>query len=319
MPPRTKSHAAHGNSRRVLCDAHSWVTARATARTPSLRDSWATATALREQSETTSQPLHALDKLFFLLTLYNLHVLTANIPLSLMDFDFSLTTTILLRLCCAAILGSLVGYERDVHGRAAGLRTHMLVSTGAALFTIMSLICSTCPLELPERLSIHGDCCRVAAQIVSGIGFLGAGTIVKSGFTVKGLTTAACLWFAAAVGMSCALGQWHIACIVTVAELFLVFPGKCLEKKFHRLFPFKLIVDTTDFKTIDDVKQLITDMKCELTTLNISVTNNSQKSVRGIFYIDTKSHNQIDICMSLTQKIIDDFDNVTSVEYKSEG
>lgn len=235
-----------------------------------------------------------------------------------MDITLPLTANILVRVAIATLLGGVVGYERDVHGRAAGLRTHMLVSAGAALFTIMSLFCSTCPLPLPEKLSIHGDCCRIAAQIVSGIGFLGAGTIVKTGFTVKGLTTAACLWFAAAIGMSCALEQYTIAVVATVAELLLVFAGKCMEKKLHRLFPFKLIVDTTDFDTIEKVKQLIQDMKCEITTLNVSTTN-SPRTVKGIFYIDTQSHNQVGVCISLTQKIIEQYPNVTSVEYKSEG
>ena len=100
------------------------------------------------------------------------------------------------RLIVAAALGGLVGAEREIHGHPAGIRTHMLVALGSALFTVMS---------------IHGfgqgsgsgiDPTRIVAQIVTGIGFLGAGVIFREGYTVRGITTAATIWSAAAVGMA---------------------------------------------------------------------------------------------------------------------
>ena len=116
--------------------------------------------------------------------------------------DWGLYSEILRRLLIAAACGIAIGWERDLHGRSAGLRTHMLVALGSAMFTQLSLITAICPLPFVGSENVHGDVCRIAAQIVSGIGFLGAGTIVKEGFTIKGLTTAACLWFSAAVGMA---------------------------------------------------------------------------------------------------------------------
>ena len=96
---------------------------------------------------------------------------------------------LIIRMLLASLLGGLIGLERDLHGRAAGLRTHLLVSLGAAVFTILS--------ELVSRNSagtgIMTDPGRIAAQIVTGIGFLGAGVIIKEGVNVRGLTTAACL------------------------------------------------------------------------------------------------------------------------------
>jgi putative Mg2+ transporter-C (MgtC) family protein len=100
-----------------------------------------------------------------------------------------------LKLLLAFLAGGLVGLEREQQDRPAGLRTHMLVCGGSLLFTLISL-----------RLDAPGDHSRIAAQIVSGIGFLGAGTIFRSGSAVRGLTTAAGLWTVAAIGMGIGAG-----------------------------------------------------------------------------------------------------------------
>lgn len=108
--------------------------------------------------------------------------------------DWQAAATILLKLGIGAVLGGVIGYERELHGRPAGLRTHMLIVMGAVLFT-----------ELSQSFSA-GDPGRVAAQIVTGIGFLGAGTIMRMGPEVKGLTSAASIWAAAAIGMAVSAG-----------------------------------------------------------------------------------------------------------------
>lgn len=102
----------------------------------------------------------------------------------------------ILKLFLAALLGGVIGFEREAHGRPAGLRTHILVSIGSALFTIVSANFD------------HGrtDPTRIAAQVVSGIGFLGAGTIIRQGSVIRGLTTAASLWTVAAIGMAVGAG-----------------------------------------------------------------------------------------------------------------
>jgi putative Mg2+ transporter-C (MgtC) family protein len=100
------------------------------------------------------------------------------------------------KLALALLLGGLVGIERERSERPAGLRTHMLVCVGSALITLVSIGVATVP----------GDRTRIAAQIVSGIGFLGAGTIFRAGGSVRGLTTAAGLWVVAGIGMAVAAG-----------------------------------------------------------------------------------------------------------------
>ncbi|HWP62645.1 MAG TPA: MgtC/SapB family protein [Candidatus Binatia bacterium] len=134
-----------------------------------------------------------------------------------------------LRLVIAAAVGALVGLEREIHGHPAGMRTHLLVALGSALFTV---------------LSAHGfgptapdgpvDPTRIAAQIVTGIGFLGAGAIVKEGATIKGLTTAASLWATAALGMAAGAGAHLIGVVATAIVLFSLWPLHWIEDRIVR-------------------------------------------------------------------------------------
>ena len=124
--------------------------------------------------------------------------------------------TMSLRLLLAAILGGLIGLERESLNKSAGFRTHTLVCLGSCLITISSI----------EIFNVYGygtigDPARLAAQVVSGIGFLGAGTIVRSGFGIKGLTTAASLWVVAAIGISVGIGS-YVTSVVTTGIVFLV-------------------------------------------------------------------------------------------------
>ncbi len=144
------------------------------------------------------------------------------------------------RLVMAAILGALVGLERDLHGRSAGLRTHALVSLGAAVFTVISLITAGALLVDGSAGVPQFDPGRIAAQVVTGIGFLGAGTILKSQFSVRGLTTASCLWLVAGIGMACGVGLYGLALATTMLALaFLVlvaqFERRLRREQYHML------------------------------------------------------------------------------------
>ena len=127
------------------------------------------------------------------------------------------------RLLVAAILGGLVGLERERLNRAAGLRTHVLVSVGSALFTLLSLY------GFREAGKVN-DPARVAAQIVSGIGFLGAGTIMKHGATVRGLTTAATLWVVAGIGMAAGAGFYLGGLLTTAVVIVALVVLKHVER-----------------------------------------------------------------------------------------
>jgi putative Mg2+ transporter-C (MgtC) family protein len=133
---------------------------------------------------------------------------------------------VLLRLFVAAALGGAIGLERELRERQAGLRTHLVVSVGSALFTLVS------------AYGFHNfdgkvDPTRIAAQIVSGIGFLGAGAIIRQGLSVRGLTTAASLWLVAAIGMAAGAGYWDGALIATLGALLTLGP--------LRVFSFRIL------------------------------------------------------------------------------
>jgi putative Mg2+ transporter-C (MgtC) family protein len=140
---------------------------------------------------------------------------------------------LLSRLAVAAGLGAAVGLERELRDREAGIRTHLAVSLGSALFTIVSAY------GFSEFVSPSSpvDPTRIAAQIVTGIGFLGAGAIIRSGLSVRGLTTAASLWIVAAVGMAAGAGYYWAAVIGTAITVFALGPLRIMA--FRALEPLR--------------------------------------------------------------------------------
>jgi len=130
---------------------------------------------------------------------------------------------VLLRLVVAAVLGGAVGLERELREREAGLRTHLLVSVGAAVFTLVSAY-GFADFDYSARGGITLDPTRIAAQIVTGIGFLGAGAIIRQGLSIRGLTTAATLWVVAAIGMATGAGYYSAAVLATLIVLVSLWP-----------------------------------------------------------------------------------------------
>ena len=136
-------------------------------------------------------------------------------------------TELIRRLLLAALLGGVLGFEREIRQKSAGLRTNMLIAIGSALFTLMSY-------ELAEASG--GDPSRVAAQIVTGIGFLGAGAIMRTRSGVQGLTTAATVWVNAAVGVAAGGGEYHLAFIATAVTLIVLLVLAPIEAAVDRRF-----------------------------------------------------------------------------------
>lgn len=128
----------------------------------------------------------------------------------------------ILRLFIAGILGGLIGFEREVRAKEAGLRTHFIVALGSALFMIIS----------QYAFSGRFDASRVAAQVVSGIGFIGAGVIIFQKNVVRGVTTAAGLWVAAAIGLACGSGMYDIAVAATLLTLLCLEAMHWISKKY---------------------------------------------------------------------------------------
>jgi putative Mg2+ transporter-C (MgtC) family protein len=129
----------------------------------------------------------------------------------------------LLRLAVAAVLGGAIGLERELRERQAGLRTHLVVCVGSALFTLVSAY-GFHDFLVEGGTLVRTDPTRIAAQIVSGIGFLGAGAIIRQGLSVRGLTTAATLWLVAGIGMAAGAGYYSGAIIATVGAIVTLGP-----------------------------------------------------------------------------------------------
>jgi putative Mg2+ transporter-C (MgtC) family protein len=141
------------------------------------------------------------------------------------------TVDALLRLLTAAALGGVIGFERELRDHEAGFRTHLLVSLGACVFTLVSAYAWTdWTFSTPEGIVF--DPTRIAAQIVTGIGFLGAGAIIVRGISVRGLTTAATLWVCAAIGMAAGTGYYAVAFASTALVLVSLGPLKLVSARF---------------------------------------------------------------------------------------
>ena len=134
---------------------------------------------------------------------------------------------VLLRVVLAGVLGGAIGVEREIREREAGLRTHLLVAVGAALFTLVSAY-GWHDFHFSNESGVTYDPTRIAAQIVTGIGFLGAGAIIRQGLSVRGLTTAASLWVVAAIGIAAGAGYYTGAVITTVVVLVSLWPLRIL-------------------------------------------------------------------------------------------
>ena len=131
--------------------------------------------------------------------------------------------TIVVRLLLSAVLGGAIGFEREAHNRPAGFRTHILVTIGSTLIMLVSI-----------NMGPNADPSRIAAQVVSGIGFLGAGTILRTGNNIEGLTTAASLWVCSAIGLAMGSGFYLGGIVVTVIVLFFLEKASSFEKFINR-------------------------------------------------------------------------------------
>lgn len=118
-----------------------------------------------------------------------------------------------IRVFAAAILGAVIGLEREIHHKSAGLRTNILICIGAATFTIISK---------EMTLGSEDSFTRIAAQIVTGVGFLGAGAIIQDRGGIHGLTTAATIWLVSSIGMACGAGLFKLAILTTLIAIFVL-------------------------------------------------------------------------------------------------
>ena len=176
------------------------------------------------------------------------------------------TGEIVLRLLLGAFLGGVIGYERYTHGRPAGFRTHLIVCMASVLIMIVSVDFHYLTGHYPDYIRI--DPARIAAGAITGIGFLGAGVIIKTGFTVQGLTTAACLWIVSAIGLAVGGGFYLpgiIATFITVIALwFLREVERKIEKISYRYID--IIADRLDKEK--EIEEALKEARVEIVNIN---------------------------------------------------
>ncbi len=187
------------------------------------------------------------------------------------------TWEILVRLAAAAVLGGVIGIERELREREAGFRTHMLVSVGAALFTLVSAYAWT-DFTFSQASGVTFDPTRIAAQIVTGIGFIGAGAIIRQGLTVRGLTTAATLWMVAAIGMACGAGFYWAALIATAIALVGLGPLRFVSRRMlDRPHRRELQVDLEARGSASTVLAALEELGAGVTSFSISASGDGRR------------------------------------------
>ena len=174
--------------------------------------------------------------------------------------DLAFQVDLSIRLLIAATLGALIGAEREFHGHPAGMRTHLLVALGSAIFTELSIY------GFPVSPSNPVDPTRIAAQIVSGIGFLGAGAIIKDGASIRGLTTAASLWATAAIGLAAGVGDYIIGVTGAVIVIISLWPLNRIAERLHRAdrLTIRLNVVVDRLEALGDMSRILAAQRIEI-------------------------------------------------------
>lgn len=203
---------------------------------------------------------------------------------------------IFLRLAAALVAGGIIGYERERDSQPAGLRTHMILALGAALVMILSVNIG---------IKYGSDPSRLAAQVVSGVGFLGAGAILRFGFNVKGLTTASTLWTTAMVGMAIGYGYYLVSLFAVVITIIVLTLVERFEKKFVRVNVIRtVVVDVHEREGIlREVRKTISKMADALLAFSV------QKSVKN-------KHMRLEIVarFNRNEKLEDMLEVISSIE-----
>ena len=193
--------------------------------------------------------------------------------------DFHTDLIIIFRIILAIVLAFIPGMERELTGKFAGLRTHILVCVGACVFTILSLYGFQFSIHT-QGVMVQDDPARIAAQVITGIGFIGAGTVMRHGTNISGITTAATLWVCAAIGMSCGCGQYVTAIVASIATLIVLISIRALEKNVlsKRKVSYSIfeIVLSASVNECDNIENIFENNFKKILKLNKKLINNEE-------------------------------------------
>lgn len=214
--------------------------------------------------------------------------------LEMMDILNGGSFEILLRIVVSLILGILIGLEREIINKSAGLRTQTLVCLGSTIFTLLSLY-GFQPHVNPDGSFVPADPARIAAQIVTGVGFIGGGVVLKSGGTIHGITTAASLWMAAAVGMAVGCGNFFVAAFAALLSILVLISLGHFEKKYlfklqRRFARLQINIHTTSEFTVA-TQNYITEKFYDLLEMDVVKAKKGKDLVQVNFIVDVFSNN----------------------------
>ena len=190
--------------------------------------------------------------------------------------------TIVVRLCMGFVAGGIIGFERSSRRQVAGLRTHILIALGATCLMMLSI---WIPQQFNPGISDPG---RIAAQVVSGIGFLGAGAIIRLGSNIKGLTTAASLWLVAAIGMGIGAGMYTAAIVAEILGLFALMVLNPVERKIFPEVKNKILEICYNNSAEPDTEAILEILKnfgIESQSLNVNLGRRKGKNARVRFFV----------------------------------
>lgn len=229
--------------------------------------------------------------------------------------SFGMTLTFFLRIVIACVCGAAVGVERSKRFKEAGIRTHCVVACAAAVFMILSKYCFA-DLVLDSGAFFAGtrgaDPARIAAQVVSGLGFLGAGVIFKNGNSIKGLTTAAGLWATAGIGMAIGSGMYLVGIFATLILVVL----QVLTHKFtvgnDSYFTSRLVIVAKDFESFRDWLTSQPDLSMQIA--GSSFTRNENDTVTYQLTVRTSKNLEVSQLLAL----LDRKENIVSVSVSGE-
>ncbi|MER2138836.1 MAG: MgtC/SapB family protein [Succiniclasticum sp.] len=206
----------------------------------------------------------------------------------LYNFTNTIHDDMILRLLVAAVLGGIVGMERGSGDRPAGFRTHILVCAGSALIMLVSMYGFEGFADVPLKYPNNRDSARIAAQVVSGIGFLGAGTILHEGITVRGLTTAASLWMISAIGLATGAGMYLVSIVATIITFTTLTTFHSVEKRFAAASSksdkkYIRVVASNTPELVAEVATFLTQNGIKVKTINVQNNSSNDKVVLELY------------------------------------
>lgn len=195
----------------------------------------------------------------------------------------------ILSLFMATVLAGLIGYEREFNGHSAGLRTHILVALGSALIMLLSIYGF-------GDFNLDRDPARLAAQVITGVGFIGAGTIIQNGFDIKGLTTATTLWLAMAIGLASGAGQFILATSGALVGLFTLTMLRRFESYINRKAPKIFVLVKDNQPVLKNIHESAREMRVGIRHIDSQITKYQGEKVLRI----TVTYSQINHATALS-------------------